>query len=343
MPDPHDASLRAEWHRYYSPKRSALQHMQLELLGRIPARRVLEIGPYLGYVTALLDNAGYAVETLDFGPRAFARPDVPHHDVDLTTLAPGTLTGFDAILCCETLEHIPWETAQATLRTLAATGSRFLIVSVPWSGADLTLSLHVTPHWLRAKLALKWPKSWRRFTPSSGLMEHHWEVGYRGNLARRLGAGARRRRLEDPRARLHDADPQRDASLRQHDPHPRDGTRRVLCPLSTETLSPTRNPSSLSWITAIVPPLSSWTMNSAATRPVIDRSNAPPATPPATAPAIPASRFDRQSPPMKLPATPPAAPPISVPVWPVPSTETGRIETMVPRSTAAAWFTSRLS
>ena len=180
MPDLHDASLRAEWHRYYSPKRSAHQHMQLELLGRIPARRVLEIGPYLGYVTALLDNAGYAVETLDFGPRAFARPDVPHHDVDLTTLAPGTLTGFDAILCCETLEHIPWETAQATLRTLAATGSRFLIVSVPWSGADLTLSLHVTPHWLRAKLALKWPKSWRRFTPSSGLMEHHWEVGYRG-------------------------------------------------------------------------------------------------------------------------------------------------------------------
>jgi hypothetical protein len=181
MDELRDASARAEWHRYYSPKRSAHQHAQLDLLGRVPARRVLEIGPYLGYVTALLDNAGYAVETLDLGPRSFARPDVPHHDLDLTTLAPGMLAGFDAILCCETLEHIPWAAAQAVLRALAATGTPHLIVSVPWSGADLTLSLHVAARWLRGSLALKWPNAWRRFTPSTVPMGHQWEVGYRGS------------------------------------------------------------------------------------------------------------------------------------------------------------------
>ena len=173
-------AARAEWHRYYGPKRSQHQHMQLDLLGRVPARRVLEIGPYLGYVTALLDNAGYAVETLDLGPRGFVRPDVPHHDVDLCAALPATLSGFDAILCCETLEHIPWDTARAVLGALAGTGAPHLIVSVPWSGADMTLSLHVAARWLRASLALKWPNAWRPFTPSRVPMGHQWELGYRG-------------------------------------------------------------------------------------------------------------------------------------------------------------------
>ncbi|MCU0986515.1 MAG: class I SAM-dependent methyltransferase [Acetobacteraceae bacterium] len=180
MNDSAASAARAEWHRYYSPKRSGHQHMQLELLGRVTAHRVLEIGPYLGYVTALLDNAGYAVETLDYGPRTFARPDVRHHDLDLLKLRPGALGRFDAILCCETLEHIPWPDAQAVLRALAETGSPHLIVSVPWSGADLTLSLHVAARWLRTSLAMKWPNAWRRFTPWPDPMGHKWEVGYRG-------------------------------------------------------------------------------------------------------------------------------------------------------------------
>ncbi|WP_439577588.1 class I SAM-dependent methyltransferase [Elioraea sp.] len=174
------AANRAEWHRYYSPKRSPHQHAQIELLGRTTAQRVLEIGPYLGYVTALLDNAGYAVETLDLGPRQFTRPDVPHHERDLTALDPAALGGFDAVLCCETLEHLPFGTARQVLHGLHDTGAGHLIVSVPWSGLHLWLAVQVAPGWLRTALHLKWPNRFRTYVAEPDPLGHKWEVGYRG-------------------------------------------------------------------------------------------------------------------------------------------------------------------
>jgi hypothetical protein len=174
------AANRAEWHRYYSPKRSPHQHAQLDLLGRTQARRVLEIGPYLGYVTALLDNAGYAAETLDLGPRQFTRPDVPHHECDLTALDPARFAGFDAVLCCETLEHLPFAAARDVLRRLHMTGAAHLVVSVPWSGLHLWLAVQVAPGWLKSALHLKWPRRFTRFVPEADPLGHKWEVGYRG-------------------------------------------------------------------------------------------------------------------------------------------------------------------
>src|SRR5471030_442539 len=95
--------LLAEWHRYYGEKRIIQQWYQVHLLEGLAVRRVLEVGPYLGLVTALLDNAGYDVTTLDHVPRPFARPEVRHVQTDLAALQPGQISGFDAIICCETL------------------------------------------------------------------------------------------------------------------------------------------------------------------------------------------------------------------------------------------------
>jgi hypothetical protein len=185
---PDAAANRAEWHRYYGPKRAPHQHLQLALLGRTDARTVLEIGPYLGFVTALLDNAGYAVTTLDLGPRQFARPDVPHLSLDLT--APGArLPAHDAILACEILEHLPFDAALACLGTFRAR-ARWLVISVPFRGFACYLSLHATL-WGGQRAAWARFGSWRRFVPEADPLGHKWELGWRGYSVRRWEAALR--------------------------------------------------------------------------------------------------------------------------------------------------------
>jgi hypothetical protein len=170
---------RRAWRAYYTGKRIGHQWLQVDLLARLPVARVLEIGPHLGLVTAMLENAGFDVTTLDRGPRAFARPATPHIAADLLALDPARIAGFDAILCCETLEHLPWEAVPRVLAALAASGARYLVVSVPYEGTQLSLSLQLNARWARQAFSLKSFRFLRRFSPDSG--GHQWEVGYRGH------------------------------------------------------------------------------------------------------------------------------------------------------------------
>ena len=53
-----DSEFCKAWHGHYSEKRIAHQWLQVALLQELPIRRVLEIGPYLGLVTAMMAGAG---------------------------------------------------------------------------------------------------------------------------------------------------------------------------------------------------------------------------------------------------------------------------------------------
>lgn len=185
-PDP--ARRRAEWLRYYSFKRVQQQMLQMQMLRGREVDSVLEIGPYLGLVTAMLDNAGYRVTTLDLGPRSFDRPDVPHVEMDLTRPDPAHLAGYDCIFCCETLEHIGWDEASAALRTFREAAPRYLLLSVPYNGFRLYLNGVVAgAAGRRFSLFVKWPMARRRFVADieGDPYGHKWEIGYRGYPLRR--------------------------------------------------------------------------------------------------------------------------------------------------------------
>jgi hypothetical protein len=169
---------RQDWNAYYSRKRIVQQWMQLHLLGTIDSQRVLEVGPALGLVTSLLVNLGYDVHTLDRLPRAFAYPDVPHLERDICDVRSEEIVGYDAILCCETLEHIDWQCVGPVLSTFRASGARYLIVSVPYMAFQLSLDLYLNRTTFRQYFSMK-KLLWRkRFAvePPGG---HQWEVGYR--------------------------------------------------------------------------------------------------------------------------------------------------------------------
>jgi len=183
-----EARRLAEWHAYHSEKRIGQQWMQLNLLNGLGGRRVLEVGPYLGFVTALLDNAGYDVTTLDLFPPPFQRPQRPFIEADLTRLEPATIAGFDAILCCETLEHLHWDEACRALGIFHDSGARHLIVSVPYEGPQVGLSIYANAFTARFALSLKKFKLFKKFRPDADPWGHKWELGFRGIALRRWEA-----------------------------------------------------------------------------------------------------------------------------------------------------------
>ena len=85
---------RAEWFRYYSEKRITHQWFQVHLLKELPdVKSVLEIGPGLGLVSAMLHNAGFAVTTLDRLPPQYAHSEIQFIEAELTDLDAQRLLG----------------------------------------------------------------------------------------------------------------------------------------------------------------------------------------------------------------------------------------------------------
>jgi hypothetical protein len=176
---PQEPERKAEWLSYYSRKRIIHQWTQVALLGATDCHRVLEIGPALGLVTSLLVNTGYDVHTLDKGPRSFAYPNVPHLEKDICELRSDEIAGYDAILCCETLEHVEWERVGSVLAALHNSGAKYLIVSVPYMGFQVLFEVYASRSTLRHYFSMK-KLLWRkRFQPESA-GGHQWEVGYKG-------------------------------------------------------------------------------------------------------------------------------------------------------------------
>jgi len=178
-----EPSFTQRWHAYYTEKRIVHQWFQVHLLSTLTARRVLEVGPYLGLVTAMLASAGYEVTTFDIAAKPPSALGAQGHiQGDLAALDPVGIRGFDAILCCETLEHLPWNDVGGVLARLAASGAPYLVMSVPYEGAQIGWSFYANAHTLRHRLFTRWLRSLQRFRIAShtDIDAHKWEVGYKG-------------------------------------------------------------------------------------------------------------------------------------------------------------------
>ena len=175
------AARRAEWFRYYSDKRIGQQWFQLHLLDGLPVQTVLEIGPNLGLVSAMLVNAGFSVTTMDMLPSQDPRPDIPHIQGELTAIDSDRLRGHDAIICCETLEHLPWDRVQDVLAKFRAAAPQYLIISVPYMGFQVDWRLYFNAVTARSKFSFKKLNFLRRFKIEEDPWGHKWEAGYRGH------------------------------------------------------------------------------------------------------------------------------------------------------------------
>ena len=167
-----------KWLNYYSKKRITQQWLQLSLLGETDAKSILEIGPALGGVTAMLVNADYIVTTLDILPKDFKYPETPHIQQDLITLDPSQIKSNDAIICCETLEHIDWDKVPNILRKFHQSGAQHLIISVPYMGFQCSFDFYFNRFEFKNYFSMKKFCNFKEFNrePKGG---HQWEIGYK--------------------------------------------------------------------------------------------------------------------------------------------------------------------
>ena len=70
--------------------------------------------------------------TLDIEAQSHGIGSESHIQADIRNVDPKAIQGFDANLCCETLEHIHWQKLDSVLQRIAAAGAPWLILSVPY-------------------------------------------------------------------------------------------------------------------------------------------------------------------------------------------------------------------
>lgn len=180
---PTASEARRAWHAYYTEKRIVHQWLQVHLLQDLPVQRVLEIGPYFGLVTAMLANAGYEVTTLDIENRSPGIGAREHIQGDVRNLGAVALPPVDAMLCCETLEHIAWPEVDGVLAGMAGTGIPWLILSVPYEGTQIGFSFYANRFTARRRSFIRKLRFLKRFRPAAmdEWEPHKWEIGYAGH------------------------------------------------------------------------------------------------------------------------------------------------------------------
>lgn len=181
------AKRRKEWARYYGPKRMRQMIMQVQMLAGVEVESVLEIGPYYGFTTALLDNAGFEVTTADLNEEpAFWNPSRPHFQMDVAAPDVEAMKGFDAIMCCATLEHIPFEKSAAAMRAFREANPKYALVSVPYRSWQIFGELFANGHMFHHKFWWRKLTSLETFKEHEDPLGHKWEVGYKGYPLKRV-------------------------------------------------------------------------------------------------------------------------------------------------------------
>jgi SAM-dependent methyltransferase len=141
---------------YNSKPRIASFWHQVDEVLEAGARTALEIGPGSGFVTRWLRSTGVEVTTLDMDPavQADAQGSV--------TELPFPTDEFDAAMCCQVLEHLPFEEVPQALAELGRVARATVVISVPdatpWFGFTYPLYF---PGWYLVEARERMPTSRR--------------------------------------------------------------------------------------------------------------------------------------------------------------------------------------
>lgn len=140
----------------------------------IMPERVLIVGKGDDIVGNILRSLGAEVKTLDIEEEL--APDVLGRVENI----PLDDSSFDVVMCCQVLEHLPFEKVNGAVRELCRVAGRRVVVSVP----DVRRHGLVRVNMGRLRLAYSFsmPRFRAKLIPPGRLKEHghHWEIGFDG-------------------------------------------------------------------------------------------------------------------------------------------------------------------
>ena len=158
---------------------------QASLALEIAPRTALEIGVGAVISVAMLRAAGVAVTTVDIQPEL--KPDLVA-DVRSLPLDDGS---HDVVICCQVLEHLPYEEFGKAVRELRRVARRRLVLSLPDIERQVSVTLRApilgARRFDRSFRAPRVDASWRRHRLEE--MGHYWEIGVDGIRPRDIASG----------------------------------------------------------------------------------------------------------------------------------------------------------
>lgn len=151
---------------YCSPDRFASFFYQMKEILDCGAKSVLEIGPGNGVVNYLLQRAGINVDTLDHNPDL-----LPNYVASVLNM-PFQTNSYDAVLCCEVLEHLPWKMFLPAIMEITKVARKYVIISLPHTSRYYYIEFQL-PKTGKRKLSIDIPTN----RPMQFDGEHYWEIG----------------------------------------------------------------------------------------------------------------------------------------------------------------------
>jgi ubiquinone/menaquinone biosynthesis C-methylase UbiE len=148
--------------------------------------RILEVGGSNNVLKANLANyfkangLDHEILTLDLDPTAF--PDIVG-DVRAMPLEDRVV---DVTVCCEVLEHMPFEDVGAALRELHRVSRGFVVVTMPHTSVYLASTLRTPRRRVKSLVLNLLEPSFLKFRRRPLEWSHHWEIGYKGYSLTRL-------------------------------------------------------------------------------------------------------------------------------------------------------------
>ena len=151
-------------------------HQIVETTTLMP-EKVLIVGVGDNIVGKILKDLGISVYTLDFDKET--SPDFVGNITNIDNILQGER--FDVILCCQVLEHLPYNEVENVLNKLRLIADS-VIISLPYCAANLKIDIKL-PLLKNLRINIEFHRFFEKHKFDG---QHYWEVGKKGFSKRKI-------------------------------------------------------------------------------------------------------------------------------------------------------------